>query len=105
MSKKYNVNVVNEIHKRTNEKIKITTITKKNEKAIKIDDILMVAESMMKQNPKKKLMIKAISNAGYIQLKGYDQSLNAIEDDDNYFGREVVGERHISIFKVSYYLI
>jgi len=107
MSNKFNISVVNEKHPRIeNKSIKITTITKKNRTKMLIDDVIMVAESMMKQNPKKKLMIKCLSDSGYFQLKGYSDDLDIILQEEDYFGsREKNSVKHSDIYKVSFYLM
>jgi hypothetical protein len=104
MSNKYDVSVITEKHKQLDRKVKITTITKKNKKKILSDDVIMVAQSMMKQNPDKKLMIKGLSAVGYITLKGYNDNLDAILDEEDYFNSRENSE-HGSLYKVSFYLL
>jgi hypothetical protein len=104
MTRKYDINTTTENHKKiAGRKVKITTITRRDKKRIKTDDILMVAESMMKQNPGKRLMIKCMSDIGYFQLKGEDQGLDAILDEEEYFNSKA-NRSHDHIFKVSFYL-
>lgn len=105
MTRKYDINTTVENHKRIEgQKVKITTITRRDKKRIKIDDILMVAESMMKQNPNKKLMIKCLSEVGYFQLKGADEGLDVILGEEEYFNSRA-NRDHDHIFKVSFYLV
>ena len=104
MSRKYDINTTTENHKRFNRKVKITTITRRDKKRIKTDDILMVAESMMKQNPNKKLMIKCLSDIGYFQLKGADEALDVILGEEEYFNSRA-DRNHDHIFKASFYLV
>lgn len=102
---KYDVSVINETHKRIkNKKTKIITITKKKKTKIPIDDVLMLGQSLIEQNPNKKLMIKALSAYGYIQLKGADQDLSVILGEEDYLGREII-HNHTDIYKVSFYLV
>jgi hypothetical protein len=55
MTRKYDINTTTENHKLIEgQRVRITTITRRDKKRIKTDDILMVAESTMKQNPNKK---------------------------------------------------
>lgn len=104
MTRKFDVNTTIENHKHIEgRKVKITTITRRDKKRIKTDDILMVAESMMKQNPDKRLRIKCLSEVGYFQLKGEDQGLDAILDEEEYFNSRA-NRSHDHIFKVSFYL-
>ncbi len=106
MSSKFNVSVVEEEHKRLKKPIKITTITKKNKTTILTEDIKTIAEKMMGSNPKKRLMIKCLSSNGYFQMKGYDDDLDIILEDDQYFnGREDLEDLKSDIYKVSFYLI
>jgi hypothetical protein len=105
MTRKYDINTTTENHKKyEGRKVRITTITRRDKKRIKTDDLLMVAESMMKQNPNKKLMIKCLSDVGYFQLKGMDQGLDVILDEEEYFNSKA-NRKHDHIFKVSFYLI
>ena len=100
----YSKSVVNEMHKRLKTNMQITTIYKKNKTKMKASDLKKLADAMQKANPKKKLMIKVLSEAGYFQLKGYDQSTDAILDDDEYInGREKLTKSNI--YKASFYLI
>lgn len=106
MSSKFNVSVMEEDHKRLPKKVKITTITKKNKTTILTEDIKSIAEKMMATNPKKRLMIKCLSSNGYFQMKGYDDDLDVILEDDQYFnGREDVEDLKSDIYKVSFYLL
>ena len=100
----YCKSVVIEGHKRTKSSVQITTLYKKNRTKMKASDIKTIAEAMQKANPQKKLMIKVLSEAGYFQLKGYNQANDVILEDDKY----IEGAENLKkgcIYKASFYLI
>lgn len=79
MSTKLLKSVVIENHKQIkNKKITITTIIKQNKKKMKAKEIKMMAESLIKQTPNKKIMAKVLTDKGYFTIKNYDQSMDSI---------------------------
>jgi hypothetical protein len=105
MSTKLLKSVVIENHKQIkNKKITITTIIKQNKKKMKAKEIKMMAESLIKQTPNKKIMAKVLTDKGYFTIKNYDQSMDSILEEDEYInGRE--GIESYSIYKVSFFVI
>ena len=62
---------------------------------------------MLLQYPKKQIMIKVLSANGYFQLKGFDQSMDAILEEEVYLnGHETVQKKEYSaIYKATFYLL
>jgi len=88
-------------------KMTSTTIVKKDKSKMKPDDIKKIAEKMLLQYPKKKLMVKVLSANGYFQIKGFHQSLDVILEEEVYLnGQETVQKKEYSaIYKASFYLL
>ena len=88
-------------------KMTATTIVKKDKSKMKPDDIKKIAEKMLLQYPKKKLMVKVLSANGYFQIKGFHQSLDVILEEEVYLnGQETVQKKEYSaIYKASFYLL
>ena len=107
MSSKILSKTVIEREPRLKKDIIVTTVVRKNKTKMKPDDILAIAEKMMKQYPKKKLMIKVLSANGYFQLKGSNDSLDVILTEEIYLnGAETIQKKEYSaIYKASFYLL
>jgi hypothetical protein len=88
-------------------KMTATTIVKRDKSKMKPDDIKKIAEKMLLQYPKKQIMIKVLSANGYFQLKGFDQSMDAILEEEVYLnGHETVQKKEYSaIYKATFYLL
>lgn len=100
----FDVKTSEETHKRLGHKMKIITIRKKKKTKMKGEDIYSIAKMLMDKNPEKKLMIKCLSDKGYFQIKGYQDDLNVILDDDDYFnGRDK--KEGAQIYKATFYLL
>lgn len=84
-----------------------TTIVKKNKSKMTPDEIKAIAKRMMEQYPKKKIMIKVLSANGYFQIKGYDQTLDVILEEEIYLnGHETIQKKEYSaIYKATFYLL
>jgi len=90
-------------HKRLNRQVKTITVVKKDKTQMSVADILIMSDTLLEQNPKKRLMIKVLSDKGFFQLKGYNDSMDSIKTEEEYIlGREEIGET--GIYKVTFYL-
>ena len=100
---KFDINITEQNHKRMkNRKTKLITIRKKNRTRISADDIKKISEGLQKQNAEKKIMIKCLTDYGYIQLKAFDEDNDIIADDIDYLGKEVsTGQK---IYKATFYI-
>lgn len=91
-------------HKISRKPINITTVVKKNKKRITPEDIKQIGKKLLQNNNGKKLMIKVLSDKGYLTLKNYDESIDIIDSDIDYInGREEI--TNYRFFKVSFYII
>jgi hypothetical protein len=90
-------------HKRLKRSVESITLVKKNKTKISAADIITAGEVLLKKNPTKKLMIKVLSDKGFFQLKGYNDSIESISTEEEYIlGREDIGKT--SFYKVTFYL-
>ena len=104
MAEIYNKFIETSKHKRLNRQVKTITVVKKDKTQMNVADILLMSGALLDQNPNKKLMIKVLSDKGFFQLKGYNDSMESIKTEEEYIlGREEIGET--GIYKVSFYLI
>lgn len=98
--------VVVEPHKRIkNKSVTITTVVKSNKTKFQTKEIKMIGEQLLKRAKKgSKIMVKVLSSQGYFTLKSYDDTFEAILDEDEYLnGRENIGE--YKIYKASFFVI
>jgi len=104
---RFETSTVIERHKRTGEKVKIITLRRKDKGKLNPKDIRTIASRMQDENEDKQLMIKAMTNYGIYQLKGYDQEIDVILDDESYLRGDIKTVKNADniISKVSLYLI
>lgn len=106
MSNKLLKSVSVEQHKRIkNKTVTITTIAKANKTKMNTKEIKMVAEGILnKSKSGSKIMIKVLSNLGYFQIKGYDDSLDMILSEEDYLNSRNGAEPY-TIYKASFYIM
>lgn len=100
----YDVSVNEEKHKTLEHKIKLITVRKKKRTKISGEEIFDLAETLLKKQPGKKLMIKCLTEKGYFQLKGYNDDISVILNDDEYFNGREKSEGQ-KIYKATFYLL
>ena len=100
----YTKSIVMEPHARLKRNIEITTLHKTNKTKMSYNDIILISKQLIIKNPNKKLMIKVLSDKGFFNLKGYDDPLSTILNEEEYInGREEITPTYI--YKASFYIL
>ena len=104
---RFETSTVIERHPKSGEKVKITTLRRKDRGKLNPKDIRTIATRIQAENEDKQIMIKVMTTYGIYQLKGYHEGIDVILDEVDYLRGDVKTVKNADnmISKVSFYLI
>lgn len=101
---KFESSTIYEKHKRTNGEVRITTIRKTDKTNINPKVVKKVLDAMIKKENGKKFMVKCLGKYGVYTMKGYNDDISVILDDDDYLSgnfKDVENyDNHITKFSI-----